>query len=178
MVQAAFDHRFRTWLAIFLQQMLFQRPRIDANANGTAVIARRCNHFAHPVSGPDIAGIDPQAGGPGLCGFDRAAVVEMNIGHDRHRAFGDDLFQGFGAGLIRCRHTHDIRARLCRSQHLRNRRFDIRGIGVRHCLHRDRGISPDRHIAHHDLTGCTTINISPRTDWVMRHMPALRLIHV
>ena len=41
----------------------------------------------------DVAGVDAQAGGPRLGRLDGAAIVEMDVGDDRHRAFAHDLAQ-------------------------------------------------------------------------------------
>jgi hypothetical protein len=59
-------------------------------------ILGRLDHFAHALGVADVAGVDAQAGGTGHGGLDGAFVVEMDVGHDRHRAFGHDVFQRAG----------------------------------------------------------------------------------
>jgi hypothetical protein len=94
MVETALDHRVWARLTVLLQQMPLKTSGIDPDADGAAMVPRRTNDFAHPVGGPDVAGVDPQAGSTGLRRLDRALVVEMYIGHDRDGAFPHDLAQG------------------------------------------------------------------------------------
>ena len=77
MVQRTFHHRLGTGLAVFFQQVFFQRTGIHADANGTAMIARGLDDIPDPVHRADIARIDAQAGGAGLCRLNAALVVEM-----------------------------------------------------------------------------------------------------
>ena len=83
-VERAFDHRFGAGLAIFLQQVRFQRAGIDADAHGAAMVLGRLHHFLHALGRADIAGIDAQAGGAVHRRLDGALVVEMDVGHDRN----------------------------------------------------------------------------------------------
>ena len=169
MIHPAFDHRIGAWLAVFLKQVTFQRPCVDADADRTIIVPRGLDHLFDALFVADIAGVDPQTGGPRLGGFDSAFVVEMDIRHDRHRYLAHDLFQRLGAFDIRHRHTHDIGPHIGSSLNLRNRRFDIRRQRVRHRLHRDRRIAPDRHIPHHDLTGLPAVNVAPRANVIEGH---------
>ena len=70
--------------------MLFQRPCIHPDAEGTAVILGGFHHLGDALGIADIAGVDAQAGSACNGGFNGAFVVEMNVGHDGHRAFGHD----------------------------------------------------------------------------------------
>ena len=96
MVEAGFHHRIRAGFAVFIQQMLFQRPGIHPDADRTAMVAGGLDHLAHPGRIADIAGVDPQTGGPGGSSLDRAFIVEMDVGHDRHRAFAAYFVQSGG----------------------------------------------------------------------------------
>ena len=93
MPKRAFHQRFRIGFAVFFQQMLLKAAGIHADANGTAMIARRLDHFLHAFLRSDIAGIDAQARRAGLRRFNGAPVVEMDIGHDRHIHFAHNLGQ-------------------------------------------------------------------------------------
>ncbi len=74
------------------------------------MILGRLDHFAHAFFIADIAGIDPQTGSARFGSFDGAFIVEMDVGHDRHRAFARrSSFKRRGRGLVRCRNPHDIR---------------------------------------------------------------------
>ena len=93
MVEPAFHHRVGARLAVFVQQVLFQRPRIHANADRAVMIARGLDHLFDTGLIADVAGVDAQTGGPRLSGFDPAFVVEMYIRHDWHRDLWHDLPQ-------------------------------------------------------------------------------------
>ena len=86
MVERAFDQRLGAGLAIFFEQVLFEAAGIDADADRAAVGLGGVDHFAHPLGRADIAGIDAQAGGAGIGRLERALVVEMDVGDDRHAA--------------------------------------------------------------------------------------------
>ena len=55
------------------------------------MVARGRDHLLDALFIPDVAGIDAQAGRAGLGGLDAAAIVEMDVGDDRHRAFAHDF---------------------------------------------------------------------------------------
>ena len=80
--QRAFDHRVGAGLAVFFQQILFQRSGIDADAHGAAVILGGLTTSRTRSVGTDIARIDAQAGRTGFGGFDAALVMEMDVGDD------------------------------------------------------------------------------------------------
>jgi len=108
MVERAFDHRLGAGLAVFLQQVLLQRPGIDADAHGDAMVAGGLDHLAHPLGTADIARIDAQAGRAGIGGLERALIVEMDIGHDRHFRGLDDRVQRPGRVLVGAGHPDDV----------------------------------------------------------------------
>ena len=64
--QRALDHRLRARLAVFLQEVAFERAGVDADPHRAAVVAGRLDHLAHPLGRADIAGIDAQTGGAAL----------------------------------------------------------------------------------------------------------------
>ncbi len=74
MVERGFDQRLGTGLGIFLEQVLLQAAGIDADADRTAIGLGGIDHFFHPLLGADVAGIDAQACGAGIGGFQRALV--------------------------------------------------------------------------------------------------------
>ena len=84
MEERAFNHRCRARLPIFLKQVIFERASIDANADGAAVGLGRAHHFGHAVAAADIAGVDAQARRPRVRRLQRALVVEVDVGDDRH----------------------------------------------------------------------------------------------
>ena len=92
-IETGFHHRLGTWLAVFLQQVLFERSRIHANADRTSMIAGSLDDLADALFRPDVARVDPQTGRSGFGCFDGAFVVEMYVGHDGHGTFCHDRFQ-------------------------------------------------------------------------------------
>ena len=176
MLHPAFDHRIGTGFAVFVQQVLFQTTGIHTDPDGTAMIAGGGDHLFDALFIPDIARIDPQAGGTGLGALNRAAVMEMDVGDDGHRAFGDDLFQGGGTAFIGHRDAHDIGTGLCGSLDLCNGGRHIRGDRVGHRLHRNRRIASDGDVPNMDLTRFAAVDIAPRAHMVQRHLSPLRLV--
>jgi hypothetical protein len=78
-------------------------------------------------------------------------VVEVDVGDDRDRRFGDDRLQRLGVGLARHSDTDDVGAGLCDGADLIHRRFEVGRLGLRHRLHRDGCATADRDHAHEDL---------------------------
>ena len=135
MIKTAFYHRVGAWLAVFFQQVPFQRPCIHPYANRTAMILGRTNNLGHPLGIANIARVDPQTGRPSLCRLNRAFVVKMDIRNDRHRAFRHNLPQSPRAFLIWGRYPHNISTRNRTALHLFNRGLDVCGQGIGHGLH-------------------------------------------
>ena len=69
----------------------------------------------------------------------------MDVGNNRDRALGADLLQRAGAVLIRTGDADNVGTRLGRGSDLRHRAADIRRQRVGHGLHRNRGITANRH---------------------------------
>ena len=151
MVERRFDHRLGARLAVLVEQVPLQRPGVDADAHGNAVILGGLDDLAHPLGAADIAGIDAQAGGAGVGRLDGALIVKVDVGDDRHPARSDDLVQCPGRVLVRAGDADDVDARLLAALDLRDGRLGIGGQGVGHRLHGDRRIAAHRHGPDHDL---------------------------
>ena len=93
MVERAFDQRLGAGLAVFFEQVLLQAAGVDADADRAAIGLGGVDHFLHALRRADIAGIDAQAGRAGVGRFERALVVEMDVGDDRHARRAHDLLQ-------------------------------------------------------------------------------------
>ena len=169
MIQPAFDHRVGARFAVFLKQMPLKRSCVHADADRTVVVPRGLDDFFHTLFVADVAGVDPQTCSPSLGRFDTALVVEMDVRHDGHRHLAHNLFQGFRRCFVRNGDSDDIRPRIGGGLNLRNRCLDVRCQRVGHRLDGDRRIAPNRHVAHHDLTGFAAVDIAPGADVVQRH---------
>ncbi len=169
MIEPALDHRLRARLAVFLQEMLLQRPGVDPDPHRAAVVPRRLDHLAHPLHRADVARVDPQARRPRLRRLDRPAVVEVDVGDDRHRTLAHDLAERPGRALVRAGHPHDIGPRLGAGHHLRHRRAHVGGQGVGHRLHADRRAAADRHVADVDAPRLAPVDVAPGANRIVRH---------
>src|SRR3546814_6875683 len=85
MVERAFDQRLGAGFAIFFEQILFEAARVDPDADRASVRLCRAHDLADALGRSDIAGVDAQACGAGVGGFEGALVVEMDVGDDRDR---------------------------------------------------------------------------------------------
>ena len=160
MGKRAFDHRFGSGLAVFFQNMTLQRARVDADPHRAPVVARRFHHFGHTGTGTDVAGIDTQARSPCFGGLDGAAVMKMDIGHDRHPGFTHDCAQRRGRVLVGAGDAHDVGAGVFQRPHLLESRRGIGREGIGHRLDRYRCAAADGDTAHPNLPGDATINVS------------------
>ena len=127
------------------------------------------NDLGHALFVADIAGVDPQTGRAGLCRFNRAFVVEMDVGDDRHGAFAHDLLQRGGRCLIGGRDADDIGPRLCCALDLRHGCRHIRAVGIGHRLDGNRRVAPDGDAADHDLAALAAVDVAPGADGIVRH---------
>ena len=64
------------------------------------MVPRRLHHLLHPLGAADIARVDAQAGRAGLGRLDGAAVVEVDVGDERHVHLAHDLGQRRRALLV------------------------------------------------------------------------------
>jgi hypothetical protein len=105
----------------------------------------------HALAAADIAGVDAQAGRARIGGFERALVVEMDVGDDRHRAARTIS----RSAAVDSSSGHDTRMMSAPASSQRRIwsivAFGVAGQRVGHGLHRDRRVAADRHLADHDL---------------------------
>ena len=122
-----------------------------------------------PLFRADVAGIDAQAGGAGVGRFERALVVEMDVGDDRHARRADDLACSAAVASAVGQDTRMMSAPgLLAAADLVDRRLGVLGRRVGHGLDGDRRVAADRHGADHDLPRLAPLDIAPGTDEDMR----------
>lgn len=114
------------------------------------MVAGGLDHLLHAIHRADIAGIDTQAGGPGLGGLDPALVMEMDVGDERDPGGLRDGAEGSRGVLVRTGHAHEIGARLLAAADLVDRRPGIGRRRVRHRLDADWRVAADLKTAHAD----------------------------
>jgi hypothetical protein len=160
MVKRAFDHRLGAWFSVALEEIAFERDGINADPHRAAVILCRLDHLADARRGADVAGIDTQARRTTLRRFDRALVMEVDVGDDRHRHLSDDLLQSQCGLLVGAGNSNDVRTGSLERPDLRDRRRYVTRFGVGHRLHRDWCIAADRYLADMDLAALTAVDVA------------------
>ena len=162
--QGAFDHRLGAGLAVFLEEIALKRAGIDPDAHRAAMVLGRLDDLAHPLGRADIAGVDAQAGGAAFGRLDRAFVVEMDVGDDRHLDLAHDVLQRQCRFLVGTGHPDDIGASPLQRLHLLDGGLDVAGDRVGHRLHGDRRIAADRHLADVNFAALTAVDVAVGPD--------------
>ncbi len=95
---------------------------------------------------------------PGLDGLERALVVEVHVGHNRHIDLAHHLFQCLGVLALRHGHAHDVGTSLGVAVDLGDAGIDVMRVAGVHGLHDDGCAATDAHaadavVADDDLTG-------------------------
>jgi hypothetical protein len=145
------DERLDRVVVLQLAQVLGQRSRVDADAQGRAVLLRKVDHLRDLLGAADVAGVQANAVGAGLDRLQRKRVVEVDVGDHGDRRLRDDRLQRLGVLLARDRDAHEVGARLGHRADLVHRRLKVGGLGLGHRLHGDRCAAADRHRADVDL---------------------------
>ena len=96
--------------------------------------------------------------------LERAFVMKMDVGDDRHIAGADDLFERGGALDVGAGHADDVDPGLLAAADLRDRRSGVAGRRVGHRLDGDGRVAPDGDLADHDLAGLAARNVAPRSE--------------
>src|SRR5690606_36723824 len=163
-VERALDESVGTGRAVLHQQVTPQRTGVDADAHRAAVVPGGLDHLAHPVAAADVARIDPQARGDGLGRRDPAAVVEVDVGHQRDLRLAGDGAEGRSGVLVRTGDPDDVGPRLLQPRDLVDRRRGVGRGGVAHRLDRYRRVAADGDVSDHDLAALAALDVAPRTD--------------
>ena len=148
MPHSAFEEGLRLRVTILVQQILFQRPGVDPDANGNASFFRRKQYFPLPLFLAYVAGIDADLGHLRFDSLQGILVIEMNIGDDRHGSALHNIRQRFCIFRARYRHAHNVGSGLGKLSDLVERRLHIMCFGGGHGLHRYRCAAPDLHGTH------------------------------
>ena len=162
----AFDgpYSFRAFLAEHLKLVDFQDANgrwFDADADRASVRLCGAHDLAHPFGRTDIAGVDAQARGARVGGFQRAFIVKMNVGDDRDARGAYDLAQRGGRIGVGTGHADQVGARLFAPANLVDRRHRIAGQRVGHRLDADRRAAADGDVADHDLAALAPRDVAP-----------------
>src|SRR5690606_2086636 len=140
-VERAFHQRLGAGLGVFLEQVLFEAAGVDPDADRAAVGLGRAHDFGDALARTDVARIDAQARRAGVGGFERALVVEVDIGDERHLRRAGDLAERGGAFDVGARDADDVGARFLAAANLVDRRACIGRARVGHRLYADRRVA-------------------------------------
>ena len=84
MAKGALDNGLGCRMTVLLKQMLFERTRVDADANRERPLLLAGAHdFGDFVLPADVAGIDPEPVHALFHRFKRQTIIEMDVGHQR-----------------------------------------------------------------------------------------------
>ncbi len=153
-----FEQRLRRRFAVFFLQIFFQRTGVNADADRDIFIAGAVHHRADTRFVTDVARVDAQAVDAVFGHFQRDAVVEVDIGHQRHVDLLFDQLERLGGIHGRDGDADDVRAHALQRFDLIDRRFHIGGARVGHRLHGDRCPIADRHLPNVNPFRFSTLN--------------------
>ena len=103
------DHR-RRHLAVGERRDRRQAAGVDADADRDAALLRFLDDRLHLVDVADVAGVEAQAVEAGADRGQGPAVVEVDVGDQRHRRLADDLGQRVRGFLVRHGDADDLAA--------------------------------------------------------------------
>ena len=153
LVAGRLHQRLGRGAAVLLVEVGVQRPGVDPDADGHAAVARLGGHLLDLGLLAQVARVEAQALHAGLERGQRHLVVEVDVGHDRHRRARDDVGQALGRRLLVAGAAHDVGAGRGQRVDLGQRAVDVRRLGRRHRLHGDRRAVTDGHAAQRDAAG-------------------------
>ena len=151
MIQRALDHGFRGRAAELLEDVLFDRAGVDADADGEMALLCSLHDRLHAVRAADVAGVQADLVHARLDGGKRQTVVKMDIRHDRNGRACADLAQRLRRRFVRHRASYDVAACLRERTDLCERRFRVARVRVRHGLDGDGRAAADRNAADVNL---------------------------
>ena len=102
---------------------------------GNATVTRFGSDKLDLLGLAEVARVQPEPMNSGLESRERHLVVEVHIGHDRHRRAWDDDRQALGRLLLVAGASHDVRAGSGERVHLGEGRLGVRGLRHGHRLH-------------------------------------------
>lgn len=160
MAHGRFQQRFRRRFAVLFLQIFLQRAAVDADANRDVLVAGAVHHRANARFVTDVARVDAQAVYAVFGNLQRDAIIEMDIGDQRHVDLLLDQLERLGGVHGRNRNADDVDAHALQRFDLINRCFNIGGTGVGHRLHGNRRAITNRHLA--DVNACRFSTVDGR----------------
>ena len=161
----ALDEGLRGRLAVLLQQAGLERAGVHTDPDGNPGRLRGCRDRADLiVELPDVARIHAHGTHPGVDRGEHVPWLEMDVRDDRDLALHRDDLERVGVVLVGYGDSDDVASGGGELGDLLEGRVDVRGLGRRHRLDADLGVTADRDFADMDLPG-----LAPR----MQHLGGL-----
>ena len=161
-VEAALHHALGSHAAVFCEDFLFNGAGVHADAHRDAVLLQAVRQRAHVGLAADVAGIDAHLGDAVFDGTDGELVVEVDVGHQRHRGCVHQRAHGLGAGLVVDGHAHDVRACVRHAANLRKGGLYVASVGVGHGLNGNGRAAADGDAACENLSRLHVVLLSRR----------------
>ena len=150
--QGRLDQGLGGRLAVLLEEAPVEGARVDADADGGAVVPGRLGDLLDlVVELLDIARVDADRCAAGLDRREHVLRLEVDVGDDRDLRLAGDGRQRVGVVLRRAGDADDLAAGGGEFGDLLEGRADVGGARRGHRLHRDRGVSADGHGSDLDL---------------------------
>ena len=130
-----------------------ERPGVDADADRDAPRLCLLGHRLDVLRLADVPGVQPQAVHPGVEGGEGEAVLEVDVGDDRHGRARNDAGQSLGRLRLVAGAANDVGPGARKRVDLGERALDVGRLGDRHRLHAHRRAATDGDVADHDLRG-------------------------
>ena len=139
----------RRQLAVLQRRDRRQAAGVDADADRDAPLLGFLDDGLHLVDVADVARVEAQAVEAGADRRQGPAVVEVDVGDQRHRRLSHDLRQGRGGFLVRHRNAHDLAAEVGELVDLAHGGLGVRRVGAatstaQRRAHRRRSYMPTR----------------------------------
>ena len=138
----------------FAAETLLQGAEVDADPYRDLLLLRRPHDRLHPVARADVAGVDPERVRARLNRRERAAVVEVDVRHERNRRPAPHLAERLRRLDVRNREPEDVAAERGALRDLRGKRRRVVRVGVRHRLDAHRRPASDGHSAYFNCSRC------------------------
>ncbi|MNW54118.1 hypothetical protein D3C74_317060 [compost metagenome] len=153
MVQSTLYHGFRGRIAVFLQEMVLERTRIDADTDWNAFFLAGFDDSFDFVPASNVTRIDAHLVDAVLYRQQSQLIIKMNIRHQRNMNPRLNLLNCCCRFFIVDRHAHKLTARFLQPQDLSYRCFDISCFGCTHALNSNLVVSTNNNPANIDGTG-------------------------
>ena len=142
---------------VLLVQARVQGARVDADADRDAAVARLGSDELDLLGLAQVARVQPEPVHSGLESREGHLVVEVHVGHYRHRRAGHDHGEAFGRFLLVARAAHDVRPGRRERVHLGQGPLGVGSLGHCHGLHRHGRAAADENLSYLYLAGLATL---------------------